>query len=64
VSQFIDFVEKDKGGQIIVNTKNETSVPGVWAAGDVTNVTEKQIAVSVGEGSKASLEIIKWLQRT
>jgi NADH-dependent peroxiredoxin subunit F len=64
VSQFIDFVEKDKNGQIIVNTKNETSIPGVWAAGDVTNVTEKQIAVSVGEGSKASLEIIKWLQRT
>jgi NADH-dependent peroxiredoxin subunit F len=63
VSQFIDFVEKDKSGQIIVNTKNETSVPGVWAAGDVTDVTEKQIAVSVGEGSKASLEIIKWLQK-
>jgi NADH-dependent peroxiredoxin subunit F len=63
VSEFIDFVEKDKIGQIIVSVHNETSVPGVFAAGDVTNVTEKQIAVAVGEGSKAALSMIKWLQR-
>ena len=63
VSDFIDFVDKDKIGQIVVNVHNETSVPGVFAAGDVTNVTEKQIAVAVGEGSKAALSLIKWLQR-
>jgi alkyl hydroperoxide reductase subunit F len=38
-------------------------VKGVWAAGDVTTITEKQIAVAVGEGSKAALGIIKWLQQ-
>lgn len=63
VSGFIDIVRKDKWGQIEVDGRNQTSVEGIWAAGDVTNVTEKQIAVAVGEGSKASLEIIKWLQQ-
>jgi alkyl hydroperoxide reductase subunit F len=63
VSEFISFVKKDKAGEILVNERNETSINGVWAAGDVTNVTEKQIAVAVGEGSKAALQIIKWLQQ-
>jgi len=63
VSDFIDVVKKSKQGEIEVNIKNETSVPGIWAAGDVTTVTEKQIAVAVGEGSKASLGIIKHLQQ-
>lgn len=55
-------IEKDRSGQIIVDARNRTSVRNVWAAGDVTNVTEKQIAVAVGEGSKAALDIIKQLQ--
>lgn len=63
VSEFIGFVKKSKGGEILVNEHNETSVSGIWAAGDVTQVTEKQIAVAVGEGSKAALRIIKWLQQ-
>ncbi len=62
VSGFIDFVDKDKKGQIVVDKHNASSVPGIWAAGDVTDVTEKQIAVAVGEGSKAALGVIKWLQ--
>jgi len=62
VSSFVDFVEKDKWGQIVVDKSNRTSVQGVWAAGDVTDVTAKQIAVAVGEGSKAALDIIKFFQ--
>ncbi|MFA5185653.1 MAG: FAD-dependent oxidoreductase [Patescibacteria group bacterium] len=62
-ADFIDFVEKDKWGQIVVDKHNRTSSDGVWAAGDVTDVTEKQIAVAVGEGSKAALDIINYLQR-
>lgn len=62
-AQFIDMVAKDKYGQIIVDKFNATSVPGIWAAGDVTDVTEKQIAVAVGEGSKAALAMIRALQR-
>jgi thioredoxin reductase len=61
-SDFIDFVAKDKGGQIVVNTHCATDVEGVWAAGDVTDVTDKQIAVAVGEGSKAALDIIRYFQ--
>lgn len=61
VSGFIDFVEKDNWSQIVVDKHNRTSAPGVWAAGDVTDISEKQIAVAVGEGSKAALDIIKYL---
>lgn len=63
VSDFVSIVKKDTWNEILVNERNETSVPGIWAAGDVTNITEKQIAVAVGEGSKAALQIIKWLQK-
>ncbi|MBI5655161.1 FAD-dependent oxidoreductase [Candidatus Uhrbacteria bacterium] len=63
-ADFIDFVEKDKQGQIIVDKRNRTSIEGVWAAGDVTDVTEKQIAIAVGEGSKAALDIIDFLHKS
>ena len=61
-ADFIDFVEKDQWGQIVVDKRNATNVEGVYAAGDVTDVTEKQISVAVGEGSKAALSVIKYLQ--
>ncbi|MBD3250978.1 FAD-binding protein [Candidatus Uhrbacteria bacterium] len=63
ISDFLDLVKKNKKGEIVTNEHNETSVKGIWAAGDVTTVTEKQIAVAVGEGSKAALQIIKYLQQ-
>lgn len=63
VSEFIDLVDRDKWNQIKINKDNETSVEGIWAAGDVTDVTEKQIAVAVGEGTKASLKIIKFIDK-
>lgn len=60
-SEFIDFVEKNTWQEIVVDKHNATNVEGVFAAGDVTDVTEKQIAVAVGEGSKAALSVIKYL---
>lgn len=54
---------KNKRDEILVNIRNETSVKGMFAAGDVTNVTEKQISVSVGEGAKAALEVIRYLHK-
>jgi len=63
VADFINIVKKDKYKQILVDLDNATSVKGIWAAGDVTNVTEKQIAVAVGEGSKAALKIIKYIDK-
>ena len=50
-------------GEIEVNCANETGVPGLFAAGDVTNVPEKQIVVAAGEGAKAALQAHRYLQR-
>ena len=50
-------------GEIEVNYANETGIPGLFAAGDVTNVLEKQIVVAAGEGAKASLQAHKYIQR-
>lgn len=61
-AEFVDFVKKDARGQIEVDLHNRTNVEGIWAAGDVTTVMYKQISVAVGEGSKASLDIIHYLQ--
>ncbi|GLS89508.1 alkyl hydroperoxide reductase subunit F [Psychromonas marina] len=51
-------------GEIEVNAKGETSVAGVFAAGDVTTVPYKQIIIAMGEGSKASLSAFDHLIRT
>lgn len=50
-------------GEIEVNCASETGIPGLFAAGDVTNVPEKQIVVAAGEGAKAALQANKYLQR-
>jgi alkyl hydroperoxide reductase subunit F len=42
-------------GEIEVDAKGQTSVPGVFAAGDCTTVPYKQIIIAMGEGAKASL---------
>ncbi|HEU0050790.1 MAG TPA: FAD-dependent oxidoreductase [Patescibacteria group bacterium] len=60
-ADFIDLVKKDRSGQIVVDKRNQTSVEGIWAAGDVTDIAEKQIAIAVGEGAKAALSIIQYL---
>jgi alkyl hydroperoxide reductase subunit F len=50
-------------GEIEVSCTSETNVPGLFAAGDVTNVPEKQIVVAAGEGAKATLQAHRYLQR-
>jgi alkyl hydroperoxide reductase subunit F len=50
-------------GEVEVNCANETGLPGLFAAGDVTNVPEKQIVVAAGEGAKAALQAHRYLQR-
>lgn len=50
-------------GEIEVDKACETGVPGFLAAGDVTNVPEKQIVVAAGEGAKAALRAQRYLQR-
>ncbi len=57
-------LELSRFGEIIVDAKGQTSIPGVFAAGDVTTVPYKQIVIAVGEGAKASLSAFDHLIRT
>lgn len=52
---FAGATEVNDAGEIVVDRNCRTSVPGLYAAGDVTDVAYKQIAISVGEGAKAAL---------
>jgi alkyl hydroperoxide reductase subunit F len=63
-SDIVGFVEKNRVGEIVVSCKCETSVPGLFASGDVTNVPEKQIVVAAGEGCKAALSAFRYLSQT
>jgi alkyl hydroperoxide reductase subunit F len=56
-------VELSRHGEIVVDARGATSVPGVFAAGDVTTVPFKQIVIAVGEGAKASLSAFDYLIR-
>jgi alkyl hydroperoxide reductase subunit F len=60
-SEFAKDVEKNQFGEIKVNSRNETNIPGIFAAGDVTDVPEKQIIIAAGEGSKAALSAFRYL---
>jgi len=62
-SEFAKILEKNDRGEIKINAYNETSTPGVFAAGDVTDVADKQIIIAAGEGSKAALSAFKHLSR-
>ncbi|MFZ5801425.1 MAG: FAD-dependent oxidoreductase, partial [Candidatus Omnitrophota bacterium] len=60
---FIDFVAKNKYGEIMVDAENKTNAAGAFAAGDVTDVLEKQIIIAGGEGAKAALSVFRYLSR-
>ena len=59
-----DVVELSRFGEIVVDAKGQTSVPGVMAAGDVTTVPYKQIVIAAGDGAKAALSAFDYLIRT
>ncbi len=60
---FKGLVDMNQRGEIMVDCACRTSRPGVFAAGDVTTVPEKQIVVAAGEGAKAALSAYEWLAR-
>lgn len=61
-SDFLDgLVERTRFGEIVINERCETSIKGIYAAGDVTTVPYKQIVISMGEGAKASLAAFEYL---
>jgi len=57
-------VELSRHGEIVIDAKGATNVPGVFAAGDVTTVPYKQIIIATGEGAKAALSAFDYLIRT
>lgn len=58
-----DTVERNKFGEIVIDNRGATSVPGVFAAGDCTTNPYKQIIISMGSGATASLGAFDYLVR-
>jgi len=54
-------VALDALGRIEVDGRNRTSAPGIFAAGDVTNVHAEQVLIAIGEGAKAALSAYDYL---
>lgn len=57
-------VEMDEQGRIVVDCGSCTSVPGIFAAGDVTSIHAEQVLIAVGEGAKAALSAYEYLLPT
>lgn len=56
-----DVIELNQYGEIVIDERGQTSVPGIFACGDVTTVPYKQIVIAMGEGAKASLAAFDYL---
>ena len=56
-----DLVKLDDQGRIIVDCGCNTNVPGIFAAGDATNIYAEQVLIAVGEGAKAALSAYEYL---
>lgn len=57
-------INLNERGEIVIGPKGETSIPGIFAGGDVTNVPYKQIVIAIGEGAKAALGSFDYLIRS
>ena len=61
---FLDrFVDTNDNGEITIDVNCLTSRPGVFAAGDITDIHGKQVIIAAGEGAKAALEAYQYLSR-
>lgn len=58
-----DTVERNKFGEIVIDNRGTTNVPGVFAAGDCTDIPYKQIIISMGSGASAALGAFDYLVR-
>jgi len=56
-------VRANPQGAIMIDAQNQTSRPGIFAAGDVTNVPPEQHLIAIGEGAKAALSAFEYLIR-
>jgi alkyl hydroperoxide reductase subunit F len=58
-----DLVKLNEHGEVVVDCLSQTSVEGLYGAGDVTTVPHKQIVIAAGEGAKAALSAYDYLMR-
>lgn len=56
-----DLVELDPFGHIVIDEHCATSMPGIFAAGDVTTICAEQVPISIGEGAKAGLSAWRYV---
>jgi thioredoxin reductase (NADPH) len=61
IDWFKDMVKLNERNEIITDKECKTSTPGIFAAGDVTDIPFKQIVISAGEGAKAALSAYRYL---
>jgi thioredoxin-disulfide reductase len=61
VSSVKGLVNINEKNEVVIDSGNKTSVPGIFAAGDATSVPFKQTVISAGEGAKAALECYKFV---
>jgi len=68
-TNFIKYVKKNKWGEIMIfrstktHEENMTSIAGIFAAGDVTDIPSKQIVIAAGEGAKAALALFNYIDK-
>ena len=58
-----DAVELNNRGEVVIDRNNNTNVPGIFAAGDVTDQKNKQIIISMGAGANAALNAFDYIIR-
>jgi thioredoxin reductase (NADPH) len=61
---FTDILELTPSRQIVINSGMATSVPGIFAAGDIRNDSPRQVSAAVGDGATAALSAFKYLRES
>jgi alkyl hydroperoxide reductase subunit F len=59
-----NLVHLNEKKEIVVDINSHTSIPGIYAAGDVTSVKSKQIVIAAGDGAKAALEAFEYILKS